>query len=102
MIYTKVRDSAPLRIENGGKVTDSLVADGCIIEGEVRCSVLFRGVRVAKGAVVTNSICMQDVSISASSSINACVVDKNAIILDRRNLSGHATHPYFVAKNTVI
>ena len=102
MIYTKVRDSAPLRVENGGKAVNSLIADGCVVEGEVRGSVLFRGVRVAKGAVVTNSIVMQDVSVSAGSSLNACIVDKNAIILDKRNLSGHPTHPYFIAKNAVI
>ncbi|MCL2847372.1 MAG: glucose-1-phosphate adenylyltransferase subunit GlgD [Firmicutes bacterium] len=102
MILTKVRDSAPLRLENGSKVTNSFVADGCIIEGEVRNSVLFRGVRVAKGAVITNSVVMQGVSVSIGSSINSCVVDKNVIILDKRNLSGHATHPYFIAKNSVI
>jgi len=101
-IHTKVRDSAPLRVENGAKVINSLIADGCVIEGEVKNSVLFRGVRVAKGAVVSNSIVMQDVSVSAGSSLNACVVDKNAIILDKRVLSGHQTHPYFVAKNAVI
>jgi len=101
-IYTKVRDSAPLRVENGGKAVNSLIADGCVIEGEVSGSVLFRGVRVAKGAVIKDSIVMQDVSVSAGSSLNACIVDKNAIILDKRNLSGHSTHPYYIAKNAVI
>ena len=101
-ILTKVRDSAPLRIENGSRVTNSLIADGCVIEGEVKNSILFRGVRVAKGATVTNSVVMQDVSISMHSNVNSCIIDKNAIILDKRNLSGHATHPYFIAKNAVI
>ena len=101
-ILTKIRDSAPLRIENGAKVNNSIIADGCVIEGEVKNSVIFRGVRVAKGAIVSNSIVMQDVSVSAGSSLNACIVDKNAIILDKRTLSGHSTHPYFIAKNAVI
>ena len=48
-MYTKVRDEAPVRYAMDCKVHNSVVADGCIIEGEVENCVLFRGVRVAKG-----------------------------------------------------
>ncbi|MCL2061375.1 MAG: glucose-1-phosphate adenylyltransferase subunit GlgD [Firmicutes bacterium] len=101
-IYTKVRDSAPLKVEQGGSVSNSLIADGCIIEGEVKNSILFRGVRVAKGASVTNSILFQDSSVGAFSRLNCVIADKQAVILEKRTLSGHETHPYFIAKNTVI
>lgn len=49
-IYTKVSDNAPVKYDLDSKVSNSLVADGCIIEGEVENSVLFRGVKVGKGA----------------------------------------------------
>lgn len=49
-IYTKIRDDNPTRYINGSKVKNVMAADGCIIEGEVENSVLFRGVKIAKGA----------------------------------------------------
>ena len=55
-IYTKVRDVAPAKYGIDCSVKDSLIADGCIIEGTVENSVLFRGVKVGKGAVIKNSI----------------------------------------------
>lgn len=54
-IYTKIRDDNPTRYINGSKVKNVMAADGCIIEGEVENSVLFRGVKIAKGAKVRNA-----------------------------------------------
>ena len=58
-IYTKIRDDNPTRYIEGSKVKNSLLADGCVIEGEVENSVLFRGCVVKKGAVVKNCVLMQ-------------------------------------------
>lgn len=99
-IYTRVRDSAPCRIDETGSVKDSMIADGCVIEGEVEHSILFRGVRVAKGAKVTNSILFNDVVVDAGSSLNCVIADKFAHVLEHRTLSGHETRPYFLPKNT--
>ena len=101
-IYTKVRDSAPCRIQEGGKVKNSLVADGCVIEGEVENCVLFRGVRVGKGAKVTNSILFNNVVVEAGSTLNCVISDMYSHILENRNLSGHETRPYFLPKNTIV
>jgi len=101
-IFTKIRDSAPLALGTNASVANSLVADGCVIEGTVKNSILFRGVRVASGAVVENSILFQDSSVGSHSRLNCVIADKESIILERRNLSGHETHPHFIAKNTVI
>lgn len=101
-IYTKIRDSAPCRIEEGAKVTNSLIADGCIIEGEVTDSILFRGVRIARGTVIRRSIIFQDSVICSGSRLNCVIADKQVKILENRELSGHPTHPYVIAKNTVI
>lgn len=99
-IYTRVRDSAPCRIEETGSVKDSMIADGCVIDGEVEHSILFRGVRVAKGARVTNSILFNDVVVDAGSSLNCVIADKYAHVLENRTLSGHETRPYFIPKES--
>ncbi len=101
-IYTKVRDSAPARFAPTAKVRNSLIADGCDIEGEVSNSILFRGVKVAKGAVITDSIIFQDSEVGDGTRLHCVIADKQTRILAGRMLSGHETHPYFIAKNTVI
>ncbi|MBR7082921.1 MAG: glucose-1-phosphate adenylyltransferase subunit GlgD, partial [Clostridia bacterium] len=55
-IYTKVRNSAPTYYGENSLVKDSLVADGCVIEGEIENCILFRGVKIGRGAKVKNSI----------------------------------------------
>lgn len=101
-IYTKVRDSAPARIARGGQVHNSLVADGCIIEGTVRNSILFRGVKVARGACITDSIVFQDTEVGEDTRLHCVIADKSVKVLNDRVLSGHQTHPYYIAKGTVI
>lgn len=101
-IYTKVRDSAPCRIQSSGKVKNSLIADGCVIEGEVENSILFRGARVGKGAVVKNSILFNNVVVEAGSTLNCVISDMYSHVLENRTLSGHETRPYFLPKNTIV
>ena len=97
-IYTKVRDNAPCKYGIGSKVKNSLVADGCIIEGEVENCVIFRGVKVGKGARVKNSIIMQDTIIGEKADLNYVITDKKVIISDNRTLSGSQVYPLFVGK----
>ena len=97
-IYTKVKDSAPTRYGASAVVKNSLIADGCNIEGEVYNSIIFRGVKVGKGTVVKNSILMQDTLVGENALVNCIITDKNVIVKDRRVLSGCSTHPFFVYK----
>ncbi len=101
-IMTKVRNSAPAKYLEGARVTNSIVADGCIIEGVVENSVLFRGVKVGKGTVVRNSILLQDSYVGDGTSLNCVVTDKNVVIRDGRSLSGHETMPFFIGKDAEI
>ena len=99
-IYTKVRDSAPSKYGEAATVTNSLISDGCEIEGTVENSILFRGVKVAKGAVVKNCIMMQDTIVGAGASLNCVITDKSVVIGANRTLSGCETLPYFIQKGT--
>ena len=101
-IYTKVGDNAPTKYLEGGVVKNSLIADGCTIEGTVENSILFRGVKVGKGSVIKNSIIMQNTIIGRSVKLDAVITDKNVVIGDRRNLSGCADLPYFISKGTML
>lgn len=101
-IYTKVRDSAPSKYGENSCVKNSLISDGCVVEGTVENSILFRGVKIGKGAVIKNSIIMQD-SVIGEKVITDCVItDKNVVIRDNRILAGCDVQPYFIPKGTMI
>lgn len=101
-VYTKVRNSAPTKYGHGAEVKNSLIADGCVIEGSVENSILFRGVRVRKGTKVKNSILLQDTTTGENVSLNCVISDKNVIIRDGVNLSGHETMPFYIAKGKML
>ncbi len=97
-VLTKVRNSAPTKYKEGADVKNSFIADGCVIEGTVENSILFRGVKVGKGTVVKNSILMQDTYTGSDVTLNCVITDKDVTIRDGRHLSGHETMPFFVGK----
>lgn len=101
-IYTKVKDEVPARYVGEGRAHNSIVADGCVIEGEVENSILFRGVHVSKGAKVKNSILMQASFIGAGSDLDYMVLDKGCTVLNGRRLSGHASYPMILRKGVTV
>ncbi len=101
-IYTKIRDDNPTRYIEGAKVQNVMVADGCIIEGEVEDSILFRGVRVAKGAKVKNCILMQDSIIEAGANVEYLIMDKNVTITAGKEMKGTNTFPVYIGKHRVV
>lgn len=101
-IFTKVRNSAPTKYMANASVSNSLIADGCVIEGTVENSILFRGVKIGKNTVVKNSIMFQDTYTGDNVSLNCVITDKNVIIRDGRDLSGHETLPFFIEKGVMI
>ena len=101
-IYTKLRNSAPTVYANGSKVVNSYVADGCVIEGTVENSIIFRGVHVGKGTVVKNSILLQDTFTGTNVSLNCVITDKNVVIRNNRVLSGHESMPFFISKGAMV
>lgn len=101
-VYTKVRDDMPSIYAIGSNVKNSLIADGCIIEGTVENSILFRGVRVEKGAAIRNSIVMQGGLIAQNSSINYVIADKSVVIKPNKTLSGAENYQLYIGKEVVI
>ena len=101
-VLTKIRNSAPTRYCGGAKVTNSVVAEGCVIEGTVENSIVFRGVHVGRGAVVKNCILFQDTYVCPGASLNCVITDKNVMIKDKRVLSGCENMPFYIGKNTSV
>ena len=97
-IYTKIRDDNPTRYVKGSAVKNSLLADGCVIEGTVENCVLFRGCQVKKGAVVRNCVLMQDTVVESDCEVSYVVTDKNVHITAGKKLNGTESFPVFVAK----
>ena len=97
-IYTKIRDDHPARYINGSKAANIMAADGCVVEGEVENSILFRGVRIGKGAKVKNCVLMQDTVVEAGEEMEYVVTDKNVTITAGKRLKGVDTFPVYVAK----
>ena len=97
-IYTKIRDDHPARYINGSKAANIMAADGCVVEGEVENSILFRGVRIGKGAKVKNCVLMQDTVVEAGAEMEYVVTDKDVTITAGKRLKGADTFPVYVAK----
>ena len=101
-IYTKVRDEIPTYYGEGSEVNDSLLADGCTIEGKVDKSILFRGVSVSKGAEIKSSIIMQGAKIGKGARLECVILDKNVTVSDGAVLKGTPEHSVIVKKGETV
>lgn len=97
-VYTKIRDDNPTRYADGAKVKNIMAADGCVIEGQVENSILFRGVKIGKGAKVKNCVLMQDTVIEPGATVEYAITDKNVTITGYKELKGTESFPIFVEK----
>lgn len=101
-VYTKIKDDMPATYGISSNVKNSLVANGCIIEGEVENSIIFRGVRIEKGAVVKNSIIMQGSFVASGASLNYTIIDKISAVTPNKTLAGADNYPIYVGKGIMI
>lgn len=101
-IYTKSKDQSPTRYGENAKVENCFISDGCVIDGVVENCILSRGVKIAKGAIVKNSIIMQDSVIDENVSLDHVVFDKEVHITTGRRLLGQENYPLAIAKGTII
>lgn len=101
-VYTKDRADAPAKYGFDSAVKNSLVANGCVIEGVVENSILFRGVKVGKGSVVRNAILMQDTVVGKGTTVSNIVTDKNVTIGDGLTVSSAESCPLYIAKGRTL
>lgn len=99
LIFTKSKDEPSTWYGENAMIKNSIVANGCIIDGHVENSVIFRGVKIGKGAVVKNSIVMQKSDIGINSTIVNSILDKYTCVDEGASIAGNSAMPYVVEKN---
>lgn len=102
LIYTKVRDEVPAKYGQNARAENSLVADGCIIDGYVENCVLFRGVRVGENTVIRNSIILQGCEIQDRAILENVILDKEVIVRRGKRLVGQEDYPVVIRKGAII
>ncbi len=101
-IHTKVKDSIPTKYGREAEVKNSVVADGCTIEGKVENCIIFRGVKIGKNSVVKDSIIMQNSRIMDDCSVENAIFDKEVILCNGKKLIGQGTYPLVIGKRTIV
>lgn len=101
-IFTKEKNEQPTLYTEDSDVKNSFIATGCVIEGEVKDSIIFRKVHVKKGAVIQNSIVMQNGTIEENVKLDNVILDKNVFISQGKELKGDINLPLVVEKNVSI
>ncbi len=107
-ILTKSEDLPPARVLEGSRVEDSLISDGCVIEGTVESSIISPGVVVERGAVVRNSIVFAACSIAPQSRVNLAILDRNTVVAENSkvgfgvNFTPNHAHPVILDSGITI
>ena len=101
-IYTKIKDSVPVEYGPQASVKNSIIADGCIIEGTVENCIISRGVRIGRGSVIKDSIIMEYTTILENSELDYVIIDKDVIVRNSSQISGHITFPVVIKKGSII
>ncbi|RDI44382.1 sugar phosphate nucleotidyltransferase [Falsibacillus pallidus] len=99
-VFTKVKDEPPTRYSSGAVVKNSMIANGCVIEGHVENSIIFRAVKIAKGTVIKNSIIMQKSQIGSDCLLESVMLDKEVKIENGVHLKGQKSSPIVLQKGT--
>jgi glucose-1-phosphate adenylyltransferase len=101
-VQTKDQSNPSTYYGPGVRSVNSLIADGCIIEGDVENSILFRGVRVEKGAKISNCVLFQGTTVQSGAVLKYAITDKNVRVNPGRMLMGHSTYPLAIAKDEIV
>jgi len=101
-VYTKVRDRVPTYYGEGCEIEDCIIADGCILDGEVEESVLFRQVTICEGAEVENCIIMNDSVVGEGAKLKYVILDKDVTVRPGAKLYGTYKNPIIVKRGEIV
>ena len=99
-IITKVKDEPPTKYVKGSEVKNAMIANGCLIKGHVENSIVSRGVKIGKGAVIKNCIIMQKCQIEDNCYLDSVILDKDVKVEEGTTLVGSTASPYVIRKGT--
>jgi glucose-1-phosphate adenylyltransferase len=101
-IFTNRRDSLPVKYGKNADIHNSIVADGCQIDGTVINSTICRNVKIATGAVIKNCVLQDDTIVDKNASLDCIITDNSVIISENRNMMGYRTYPVYIERGKVI
>lgn len=101
-VYTRVRDRVPSYYGEGSSVESCIVADGCMLEGSVADSVLFRQVSIKPGARVEQCVIMNDSVVGEDSYLKCVILDKDVVVRPGTKLMGTPSKPIIVRRGEVV
>ena len=101
-IYTRTNDSAPTIYFDGGTSQGALISNGCEVSGDVRNSIVGRGVKIGKGAIVDNCLLLPDTVIGDNTMLTNVIVDKGTKIIHKKEISGYADNPLYIARREIV
>ncbi len=101
-IYTQTHDTPPALYGKDADVRNSFVSNGCIIEGEVTDSILCRGVKIGKGAVIKRSIILSQVSVGDKAVLGDVVVDKYSVITANHTIKGDPYNIIYLKQGAIL
>ena len=101
-IYTSRRDSLPTKYGKQAEVKNSIISEGCQIDGTVENCVIFRNVRVREGAVVKNCILQEGTEVEKGADIDYIIADRGVRISENRRMTGYSTYPVYIENSRII
>ena len=101
-VFTRVRDRVPSYYGEGCQVKNSILADGCMLEGNVENSVLFRQVSIGKDAQVRNCVIMNDTVVGEGAQLECVILDKDVVVRPGAKLFGTLNHPLVVKRGEIV
>ena len=101
-IFTNRRDSLPTKYGKHAEIKNSIIADGCQIEGTVINSVICRNVRIGADSIIKNCILQDDTMVGKDSTLDCVIADRSVVISENRNMVGYRTYPVYIERSRVI
>ncbi len=101
-VFTRVRDRVPSFYGDNCEVENCVVADGCILEGEVENSILFRNVTICEGAEVEDCIIMNDTVVGEGAELKYVILDKDVTVRPGAKLCGTPSNPIIVKRGETV
>lgn len=101
-IYTRTNDSCPTQYFETANVKNSVISNGCLIEGNVENSIIGRGCIIKKGAVVKNSVILADVTIGDDVRVENQVVDKHSRLIHAKEITALPENPGYIHRGDIL
>ncbi len=101
-IYTVTHDTPPTKYGHNADVQNSFIANGAIIDGTVKGSILSRSVVIREGAQIRNSIILTDTIVTSDIELDYCIIDKYARVIHVKELKGSKDEPLYVKQGDVL